>query len=51
MVNFAGGNPCDVLDELTALDYNTFGPDGHGIDTRTILAKPIVRIVAKHEAR
>ena len=51
MVISAGGNPCDVLDELTALGYITFGPDGRGIDTRTILARPIVRIVAKREAR
>ena len=51
MVTFVGENPCAILHELTALGYNTFAPDGHSIDAGSILAKPIVRIVAKHEAR
>jgi FkbM family methyltransferase len=50
MVISAGENPCAVLDELTALGYHTFALDGNYIDTKSILAKPIIRIVAKHGA-
>src|ERR1700691_4769990 len=49
MIISAGENPCLALDELTALGYNAFAPDGRSIDAKSILAKPIVRIVAKRE--
>lgn len=44
-----GQNPGAVLAELAELGYHTFAPDGDAIDASTILARPIIRIVAKHE--
>jgi FkbM family methyltransferase len=47
MIVSAGDNPHDALTELADLHYDAFTPDGHAIDTSAILARPIVRIVAK----
>jgi FkbM family methyltransferase len=47
MVAGAGDNPYDTLNELADLHYDTFTPDGDAIDTKSILARPIVRILAK----
>jgi FkbM family methyltransferase len=47
MVAVAGDNPCDTLNELAGLHYDTFTPDGDAIDADTILKRSIIRIVAK----
>ena len=47
MVISAGDHPCSALNELADLRYETFATDGDAIDTRAILARPIIRIVAK----
>jgi FkbM family methyltransferase len=47
MVAGAGDNPYDTVNELDELRYETFTVDGYPIDASAILAKPIIRIVAK----
>jgi FkbM family methyltransferase len=47
MIVSAGDSPHDALAELADLHYDTFTPDGHAINMSSILARPIVRIVAK----
>jgi FkbM family methyltransferase len=47
MVVSTGDNPDVALNELAQLRYDTFTPDGDAIDTTAILARPIIRIVAK----
>jgi FkbM family methyltransferase len=47
MVASAGDNPYDTVSELDELRYDTFTVDGYPIDASAILAKPIIRIVAK----
>jgi len=47
MVAGAGDNPYDTVSELDELRYDTFTVDGYPIDASAILAKPIIRIVAK----
>jgi FkbM family methyltransferase len=47
MVAGAGDNPYDTVNELDELRYDTFTVDGYPIDASAILAKPIIRIVAK----
>jgi FkbM family methyltransferase len=47
MILSAGENPCIALEELGQLRYDTFAPNGDSISTSAILARPIIRIVAK----
>jgi FkbM family methyltransferase len=50
MVASAGDDPNAALKVLAQLRYATFTPSGDAIDTSAILARPIIRIVAKHRA-
>jgi FkbM family methyltransferase len=47
----AGDNPCLALNDLAQLRYDTFTTGGDPIDTSAILARPIIRIVAKRKAK
>ena len=47
MITSAGENPYDTLTELAEFRYDTFTADGDAIGTKAILARPIIRIVAK----
>ena len=50
MVVSAGENPYVTLNELTQLGYDTFALSGEAIDADAILARPIIRIVAKRRS-
>jgi hypothetical protein len=47
MVISAGGDPRASLNELAQLRYDTFTPGGDTIGMNAILARPLVRLVAK----
>ena len=49
MVIAAGDNPRSALNELAELRYGTYGPEGDAISADAILARPIIRIVAKRK--
>jgi FkbM family methyltransferase len=51
MVVSEGGDPTSALDEIAQLDYATFGHDGRALSRTEILARPIVRILAKAPVR
>lgn len=50
MVVSAGEDPYVTLNELTQLGYDTFALSGEAIDADAILARPIIRIVAKRRS-
>lgn len=50
MVAADGGNPAAALDELASFGYNAFSLDGRQMTAAEILAKPIVRVVARRAA-
>jgi FkbM family methyltransferase len=50
MIRSGGGDPSSLLDELDRLGYATFSVAGESIDRPSILARPIVRIVARRPA-
>jgi FkbM family methyltransferase len=47
MIVCGGENPNATLNELAQLRYETFTPNGDAINASAILARPIIRIVAK----
>ena len=51
MIAAEGGDPNAALDLLEHFGYATFGFNGEGVNRESLLAKPIVRLVARRASR